>query len=276
MVFSPESPVKQVSCTRRKPHLMHQEFLDYHFQKHGALADEPDEPDLKPTRYTQTHIFDAAFGARPNGPTNANHPWVGRDDVTELFYRDATHLQVCMTSQFVAEQVGPDAVFFADFETAISLMAHEKLLEVPVPEEAKASDEWELAALLFLSPRDNNPDGDGVEMIVSPQLLSLLRRYAGSRIRSAAVNVGVEIPGLDPREYFGGKGMPIFSLVYKIHLTGGRDAVPMMRKIEAALQETTSEKIDWSSSFTVFGYEAVVLDQEKGIPFDYQRQPRLW
>jgi hypothetical protein len=169
-----------------------------------------------------------------------------------------------MTSKFVAERVGPDARFFADFETAISVMAHEKLLKVA--EEAKASNDGGLVALLFLSPRDKNPNGDGIEEIVSPQLLSLFPQYAGKRIRSATVNIGVEIPGLDPREYFGGKSMPIFSLVYKIQLTGDRDSVPMIRKIEAALRDRVSEDVDWSNSFTVFGYEAVVLDQGKGVP----------
>ncbi|KAJ5564294.1 hypothetical protein N7513_000536 [Penicillium frequentans] len=248
MVSSPESPIKQISCNRRKPHLTHQAFLDYHFQKHGALADEPDEPDFKPKRYTQTHIFDAVFGARPNGPLNANHSWVGRDDVTELFFRDASHLQVCMTSKFVAERVGPDAVCFADFETAISIMARERSLKIA--EASKAPNEGELSTLLFLSPRDNNPNGDGIKKIVSPMLLSLLQKFAGNRIRSATVNVGVEIPGLDPREYFA-------------------------RKVEAALQDSISEQINWNTSFTVFGYEAIVFDQEKGIPFDGQRQPQL-
>lgn len=169
-----------------------------------------------------------------------------------------------MTSKFTIERVGPDAAHFADFETSISVMAHEKLLKVA--EDAEFSNEGQLAALFFLSPRDNNPDGEGAEKIVSPQLMSLCQQYAGNRIHSAVVNVGTEIPGMDPREYFGGKGMPVFSLVYKMHLTGGRDAVPMIRKIEAALQDTSSDTIDWSSSFSVFGYEAVVLDQEKGIP----------
>lgn len=190
---------------------------------------------------------------------------MGRDDVTELFFRDAAHLQTCMSSEFVAERVGPDAAFFADFETAISLMAYEKLLTV-TEEEARTSNEGELAALLFLSPRDKNLDGDSAEKMVSPRLLSLLQQYASNRTSSVAVNVGVEVPGLDPREYFGGKSMPVFSLVYKIHLTGGRDAVPIIRKVEAELQDAVSETVDWSSSFTVFGYEAVVLDQEKGVP----------
>lgn len=183
--------------------------------------------------------------------------------MTELVFRDVTHLHACMTSRFVTERVGPDAVSFADFEMSISVMAYEKLLQSPA--EAKGSNEGEVTALLFLSPRDKNPNGDGVEMIVSPAFLSLLQQYAGNRLRLAVVNVGVEIPGLDPREYFGGKDMPYFSLVYKIHLTGGRDAIPIIRKFEAALQDNTSKEIDWSYSFTVFGYEAVVLDQEKGI-----------
>lgn len=172
-----------------------------------------------------------------------------------------------MSSEFVAERVGPDAAFFADFETAISLMAHEKLLMVTEEEEeARSSNEGELAALSFLSPRDKNPDGESAEKIVSPRLLSLLQQHAGNRTSSVAVNVGVQVPGLDPREYFGGKTMPVFSLVYKIHLTGGRHAVPIIRKVQAELQDAVSENVDWSSSFTVFGYEAVVLDQEKGTP----------
>ena len=168
-----------------------------------------------------------------------------------------------MTSAFVVERVAPDAAFFADFETSISVMAHEKVLKIA--EETKVSTDGELAALLFLSPRDNNLDGDGVEKIVSPQLLSLFQQYAGNRIRSAAVNIGLKVPGMDAREYFGGKGMPVFSLVYKINLSGGRDAVPLIRAMEATLQDNIPQMIDWNNSFTVFGYEAVVLDQEKGI-----------
>lgn len=167
-----------------------------------------------------------------------------------------------MFSEFVKTRVGPDAAMFADFETAISIMAYEKLLTT---EKVVVSDRPELATLLFVSPADNNPDASDLEKIVSPELLSALEKHASGKIRSVLVNIGVELPGLDPRKYFGGKDMPVFSLAYKIYLTGGRDTVPVIRKAEAELQKSVPDKINWNSSFIVFGYEALLLDQEKSI-----------
>lgn len=59
MAFSADSPIKQISCNRRKSNLTHQEFLDYHFQKHGAIADEPEETDWKPVFVN--HISPTSF-----------------------------------------------------------------------------------------------------------------------------------------------------------------------------------------------------------------------
>ncbi|KAL1863768.1 hypothetical protein Plec18170_000607 [Paecilomyces lecythidis] len=274
MVFSADIPIKQVACTRRKPNLTHQEFLDYHFQRHGALADEPEERDLKPSRYTQTHIFDAAFGGRSDGLPNANHAWVGRDDITELFFRNVAHLKTCMFSDFVKERIGPDAAHFADFEVAISVMANEKT--VKTIEEVEVADQQEFASLLFLSPADNDPDGTELEKTVSPELLAALEKHASGKVRAVLANVGVEIPGLDPRQYFGGKDMPVFSLVYKVYLGGSRDDTTMIRAAEAALQKSVPDRVNWNNSFVVFGYEALILDHEKSVRFDPKRQPRLF
>lgn len=40
--------IKQIAATRRKPDMTHKEFLDYHYQVHGSIADAPEDPNLKP------------------------------------------------------------------------------------------------------------------------------------------------------------------------------------------------------------------------------------
>lgn len=80
----------------------------------------------QPSKYIQTQIFDSVFGLRPGGPPNANQNWCGRDDTTELFFRDWQHVRSCFTSDYVKQKIAPDGPFFADFESSIIMMAYEK------------------------------------------------------------------------------------------------------------------------------------------------------
>ena len=46
------------------------------------------------SKYIQTHFFDTAFGERPGSVSGTgNHAWTGRDDMTELYFRDWDHLK---------------------------------------------------------------------------------------------------------------------------------------------------------------------------------------
>ncbi|KAJ5767992.1 hypothetical protein N7533_000575 [Penicillium manginii] len=76
------------------------------------------------------HLFDGAFGGQPDA-LNANQPWFGRDDITELYYRDWVHLKSVFTSENVKTQVGPDALSFSDNGSATSYDGPRKIASPP-------------------------------------------------------------------------------------------------------------------------------------------------
>ncbi|CAI7667536.1 unnamed protein product [Penicillium manginii] len=114
-----EKSIKRIVAIRRKPDMTRKEFLIHHFQVHGKISDSP--------KYIQIHLLDGAFGGRPDA-LNANQPWFGRDDITELYYSDWAHLKSVFTSEHVKTQVGPDALNFSDMEAQLPMMACEKSL----------------------------------------------------------------------------------------------------------------------------------------------------
>ncbi|KAF9699450.1 hypothetical protein EKO04_002479 [Ascochyta lentis] len=276
MSTQPTPLLKQIACLRRKSNLTRKEFFDYHFQVHGSLSDKPSSPDEKPHKYLQTHFFDAAFGTRPNSPTGTgNQTWTGRDDMTELYFRDWTHLNACFGSDHVRKTIGPDGANFNDLETAIPLMAVEKPLQFPssVSPSTVAEEGRRTVAVLF--PATTSTDSEeSLERLFSTRLIEALKTHAQTEVYGLFANVGIPSSQFDIRAYFGGRDMPEYPVTYKIFIKDA-GSVAAVRKAQKAFVEALGGLIDEGNSFIAFGKEAVVLDVGKGVKFDPSRQPQL-
>lgn len=215
------------------------------------------------SKYIQTPIFDAAFGARAGG-LNLNHAWVGRDDVTELIFRDWAHLQQVFNSSWVKTKVGPDGVFFADFEAAITLLATEETVHLLQRTEPTAEDGSATVATYFLSTPDNGRHGRTTQDKVQKLLVQALDQDANGEVYKAEVNVGITSSNFDLNAYFGGGTNPQYCLVYKLFLKSVA-SVPYICKAQNNFERLVGDTLDFSTSFIVFGKEALVVDHAKGI-----------
>jgi hypothetical protein len=279
--------IKIVSILRRKPNMTRKEYLDYHFQKHGKISDSPESLDDKPHKYRQYHIFDSAFGERPASETshvpNRNHAWVGRDDATELYFRDMAHIQSVFSSEHVRTTVGPDGLNFSDLETAVAWIGHETPIPinstVPAAVTAKSDlDSNTLVALYFISIRNADSElakkltaifREEIEAHAADEALTLVVSLSPSVMESAEES----LLGFDLTSYFGGSAMPKFPLYFKVTLKS-KSSVAAIRKAQLAF-ETRAEALGLipSDSIIAFAKQALVLDV--GVPFDGDRQPRM-
>ncbi|GME26954.1 Dimeric alpha-beta barrel [Neofusicoccum parvum] len=261
--------------------MTHKEFLDYHYQIHGAIADTPEDPDLKPHKYIQSHVFDSAFGAPPSPtPPNANHAWTGRSSVTELWFRDVAHMLRNFSSAWVRDTVGPDGARFADLASSINLVALEKRVPVDAGLAAvdvvvdEAGGRHACTALYWVALPGGGRDGAGVEEGLSGVLRRALEREARGEVYGLLVNVGLKLEEFDPASYFGGKDLPKFALVYKIYMRDGGEAVRAVRRAQKLFEEETGDgRVDAGSSFILFNKEALMMDVGEGFRFDKMRQP---
>ncbi|EKG17707.1 Dimeric alpha-beta barrel [Macrophomina phaseolina MS6] len=255
------------------------EFLDYHYQVHGAIADSPEDPSLKPHKYYQQHVFDSAFGARPNGPLNANHHWTGRDDVTELWFKDLDHMLGNFRSEWVQKTVGPDGANFADLEMSINLMALEKPLPLSVGlKEADvvvddAAGKHAITAMYWVALPGGEKNGAEAEKTLTPLLRNALEKSASDEVYKWLVNVGLTLEGFDPSAYFGGADLPKYALVYKIYMKDANSAIAVRNAQKAFQDEAGPVNVDIRASFIIFNKEVLVMDVAEGFRFDKTRQP---
>jgi hypothetical protein len=205
---------------------------------------------------------------------NANQHWVGRDDTTELFFRDWDHVKTCFSSEFVKTTIGPDGPLFADFETSVILMAFEK----PIPVQTTAAEERAktgnadldvgnaTVAMYFVSTPDDVRDGAKLEQAVTPLLLKSLEAHCQADVWGVVCNVGAVSDKFDLNAYFGGADMPQYGLVYKLFLTGA-ESVTALRRAQREFEEAASQQglIDLHKSFILFSQEALIMDMGKGI-----------
>ncbi|KAL6705916.1 hypothetical protein ACN47E_006195 [Coniothyrium glycines] len=276
MTSATQNPLlKQMAALRRKPNLTRKEFFDYHFQVHGSISDVPQNEDEKPHKYIQTHFFDAAFGAREDGIAGTgNHSWVGRDDMTELYFRDWDHLKACFSSKYVRETIGPDGVNFGDLETSIPLFVTERVLELSHTTSLAPVKEGErTVAVLFVATTSQESE-EQVEQRFSPLLIKALADHATDDAWGLQANVSVPSEQFDVRAYFGGKNMPEYPVSYKIFLKD-HQSVKAIRKAQKAFMAETGDVVDASKTFIVFGKEGMVLDVGNGVKFESHRQPVL-
>ena len=220
------------------------------------------------SKYIQTHIFDAAFPPRTVGPPNANHAWSHRDDVTELYYRDAAHLKSVFSSEYVRTTVGPDGKNFNDFETSINVMATEKTISIATPLTIQMSDiavetGSATVAMLFLASMEETTSGRQMEREVTPILVSALEAHAPNDAWGLIASTGLD-SDFDLRKYFGGADMPVYALVYKV-LLKSTASVSAFRIAQGDFYSKATGAFDQSHSFVVFGKEGTILDVSKGL-----------
>ncbi|EOA91862.1 hypothetical protein ACJQWK_03202 [Exserohilum turcicum] len=268
--------IKQIATGRRKPGLTRKEFFDHRFQIHGSISDAVDDKNQKPHKYIQTQIFDSAYGPRGEaGPLlNANQTWCGRDDTTELFFRDWDHVTACFNSDHVKKVIAPDGFEFADFETAISLMAREKELQVSTRLASKptAQPDYATVAMYFVSTPDNQRNGHAVEAQITPLLITELEKHCQDEVWGIRANVAEVSEHFDLHAYFGGADLPPYAVVYKIYIKD-EAYVPSIRKAQKDFEAAAKQQVDTCRSFIVFSKEALILDVEKDVKFSLDRQP---
>lgn len=189
---------------------------------------------------------------------------MARDDVTELIFRDWEHLKSCMSSDYVKEKVGPDGALFADFETAIALLAWEKPLQLNASARMNKPEGAGVVAMLFISAPGNSPDGATLEKTLSPLLITALEKHAAGQVSGLIANIGIASSEFDLTKYFGGSDMPKYALVYKI-LIQDSSSVTSVRKAQAEFNRLAGEGTDQNASYIVFGVEGLVLDVERNI-----------
>ncbi len=119
--------IKTTAAIRRKPGMTQQEYFRYILDVHGALAKA--KP-LTVRRYVQSHVFDGAYGASTD---RAYQIAFHRDSVTELYFDDVASMMQTFGDPYVREVVGPDAVHFNDFPTALAMLAEDSEIEVAYP-----------------------------------------------------------------------------------------------------------------------------------------------
>lgn len=228
---------------------------------------------FKSSKYIQSHVFDSAFGARKpttdgKAPLNANHSWVGRDDATELWFKDLEHMLHNFRSEHVRTTVGPDALHFADLEASINLMAFEKPLPLTTDlgegavEVDEAAGRHATTALYFVALPGGEGDGAQAEKVITPLLREALEAETRHEVWKWVVNVGLTIPEFDPSSYFGGADLPKYALVYKIYLKDPT-AVGAFRKAQKVFEK--QDKIDVGNSFVLFTKEVLVASVADGF-----------
>jgi len=122
---------------------------------------------------------------------------------------------------------------------------------------------YRTVAMFFISTSDNNAEGEQLEKVLSPALISELEKHARNETWGLLVNVGIVSTKFDLQAYFGGSNMPQYALVYKIFLKDNR-SVTAVRKAQAAFAETAGQEFDLHNSFIVFGREGLVMDMNRG------------
>jgi hypothetical protein len=221
------------------------------------------------SKYIQTHFSDAAFGERPDSAKGTgNHAWTGRDDMTELYFRDWAHLKACFGSSYVRTKIGPDGANFNDLDTAIPLMVLEKPLdfESKVPASDMSEDGYRTVAVLFVATPSSPEEADAelLEQRFSPLLSDALAKYAGDDVYGVQANVSIPASQFDIRAYFGGRNMPEYPVTYKLYMKDD-SGVAAVRSAQKAFMAQMGERIDAGNTFIAFGKEGLVLDVGNGI-----------
>lgn len=220
--------IKMIAAVCRRPGMTHQEYIAYVHRVHAEIA-RANTLTLK--RYTQNHVFDAAFGTRAEATSSLVR---SRDSVTELYWDDFQRMRETFAHPYTQQTVGPDGANFADLALTISMIAEDLELQVPKPGYADAK------VMHFLKKR---PDLDLPEFFLrwtaaheaalqeEPLVAETLRRVVQSR----------QNPQGDALlKYFGGAEEDRFAGVGSLWFENVA-SVGLFRRYEAALLRANAQ-----------------------------------
>ena len=241
--------LKQMIAVRRRPGFTHQECLDYVEHIHGDLARAIP---VGPLRYVQSHVFDAAFGAK----TTAEYQQVfGRDFVTELFFESAEAMQAVGESEYVLNVMRPDERMFNDFPSVVLGTMSE--IEVPVPHAGPAA----VKVIHYLKKADESMADAAFQKCLTtahatvlarlPQVAAALRRYV---LSCPILSIGTEA------KYFGLSFGGVYEVVASMWFED-EAGLKEFRAYEQALMQLAGGDegfIDFAQSFFLYTHEKVI------------------
>jgi len=153
------------------------EFRDYLKNIHAPLVlQDPDAAGLI-RRYTQNHVFDAAYGAtgKPAYPTVSE-----RDIITEIWFDGIEQMGQGQRTPMYLNVIQPDEDNFADQATVLAFPAREEEFAVPRPRVAP------LKVIHYLKQTAGTSDEDFVKqwheahtstMAANPEIANSLAKY---------------------------------------------------------------------------------------------------
>ncbi|UZJ55691.1 hypothetical protein CBS101457_005011 [Exobasidium rhododendri] len=272
------SMLKQIAVVRRRAGLSRKEFFDYHFQVHGALSSGPVEAET-PLIYYQTHFFDSIYfprdAATPPPASNFAPGWGGHDDMTELYFSDAAHLDAVFGSKYVKTVVGPDSLNFNDFSAVIPIFVSERKVALPWQDSAAdpgANDAESFNANIFLTAKKIESAANLTEKLV--EILSATNK---EQILAIVENIRRKPDSkIDLDKYFGRfPGTPAPNLVLQVKIASRAHFTEFVAALRAFLGQINDD-VDLGESFITFGLRALILDVANGQKMDASRQPRLF
>jgi len=122
--------IKQMAIAKRRPDMTHREYLEYIEHVHGVLSRKYNPGTL--VKYVQNHIYDSAFGYRPDKAYQIN---AGYDSITELYFEDFPSMGMCFGDPNIIKYIASDGENFAEESLTIPLVVQEHEVEVSNPQE---------------------------------------------------------------------------------------------------------------------------------------------
>lgn len=231
--------IKTTAAIRRKPGMTQQEYLRYVLEVHGALAKA--KP-LTIRRYVQSHVFDGAYGGATD---RAYQIAFHRDSVTELYFDDVESMMQTFGDPYVREVVGPDAVHFNDFPTALAMLAEDS--EIKVAYRGSGA----VRVMFFLKRQAG---------VTAPQFVDALRVAVEKGLDEACPEAGAVRRAVLSRSipdetglmaYFGSREMPAYDAVVNLWFEE-EQALERWRAWLAAFERRMEPSLAHDPSFAFF------------------------
>lgn len=257
--------IKMLAAICRRPGMTHAEYLAYIVHVHGAIASA--NP-LAMRRYTQNHVFDAAFGSTAEA---AHAMVVARDSVTELYFDNADDMRATFAHEHVRTKVGPDGANFSDTSVALSVVA--TAVEQRVTRPATVSG----AKVLHYLRADAGIDlaeffarweqAHAHAMATAPAAAAALRRCVHNR----------QLPQFNPMlAYFGGSDVPVYEGVGSLYFDNAH-TLGAFRAYENALLAYNADPATRfyapAQSFFLYATEATIYER-RAVAAVGQAEPR--
>ncbi|ALU91540.1 hypothetical protein Hrubri_4395 [Herbaspirillum rubrisubalbicans M1] len=231
--------IKAMAAIRRKPGMTQQEYFRYIFDVHGALAKA--KP-LTIRRYVQSHVFDGAYGAAADPAYQiAFH----RDSVTELYFDSVASMMQTFGDPYVGEVVGPDAVHFNDFPTALAMLAEDSEIKVAQPGNGP------VRVMYFLKKQVGVTAQQFLDALRLAMESGLDEAQAGAcSVRRAVLSHAIpDETGL--MAYFGSKDMPAYDAVLNLWFEEN-EALSGWRAWQTAFEHRMEKPLTHDPSYAFF------------------------